>query len=172
MKSSIPLIAMVLLLICNDSNASERKGSIKPNGFLADFNKYDEAYYLSVEQLRVGYTKAQVIEQYGEKYSVVESKLIDGKKLETWKFTSYRARQFSDPIDRFVFVEFVDELVVNAIEKPINKSLPEVSLVKAEQAQPQSTAAVKLKQLQELLDQKLITQEEFEVKRKQILSEL
>jgi len=172
MKNSTTLIVSVLLLFSNMSDASERKGSVKPNGWIADFNKHDEAYYLSVDQLRVGHTKEQVIKEFGKKYSVVETKLIDGKKSETWKFTSYRARQFSDPVDRFVFVEFLDELVVNAIEKPINKSLPEVSLVKADQSQPQSTAAVKLKQLQELLDQKLISQDEFEAKRKQILSEL
>jgi hypothetical protein len=166
MKSSMTIIAALLLFYSNGPVAFEHKGSVKPNGWLADFNKHDEAYYLSVDQLRVGYTQTQVIEQYGKKYSIVETKLVDGKKLETWKFTSYRARQFSDPVDRFVFVYFIDGLVVNATEKPVDNSLSEVSLVKAE------SAAAKLKQLQELLDQKLITQEEFETKRKDILSKL
>ncbi|HEY0660059.1 MAG TPA: SHOCT domain-containing protein [Lysobacter sp.] len=79
----------------------------------------------------------------------------------------------SDPVDSLVTVEFVDGVVVNARQVPAPGSDVQPSeLVKAGAAPSQVSVGDRLKQLQKLLDDKLISQEEFEVKRKALIDAL
>lgn len=173
MKSFNIITASILCcLACVGSNAAERKGSVKPNAMLADFNKHDEAYYLSLDQIRVGFSAAQVEDQFGKKYTVVDSQTKEGKKYEKWKFNSYRARQFSDPIDKFVFVEFLDGVVVDATEKSATGTSQPVSLVAKGSTSVSDSVASRLQQVQSLLDQKLISEAEYAAKRKEIIDSL
>jgi hypothetical protein len=157
------------MLIAAAPAMAEYKGSVKPNWGLADFTKHDEAYYLSLDQIKIGWTEVQVAEEFGNKYKSSESIGPDGKAHKTWRFASYRARMLSDPVDSIVTVDFVDGLVVSAKQVPAPGSdvqpaeLAPVSTVAA------STPAERLKALQELLDQNLITPEEFESKRKALI---
>ena len=128
---------------------------------------------MSLDQIRIGWTKAQVIEEFGKKYRVIESNEKDGKNHESWRFASYRARMMSDPVDSLVTVEFVDGVVVNARQVPAPGSDVQPSeLVKAGAAPSQVSVGDRLKQLQKLLDDKLISKEEFEVKRKALIDAL
>ncbi|HEY0660058.1 MAG TPA: hypothetical protein VGD21_01850 [Lysobacter sp.] len=73
-------IAALMMVLSHHAIAGDGyKGSVKPNWGLADFTKHDEAYYLSLDQIRIGWTKAQVIEEFGKKYRVIESNEKDGK---------------------------------------------------------------------------------------------
>ncbi|MEO6364965.1 MAG: SHOCT domain-containing protein [Luteimonas sp.] len=116
-----------------------------------------------------GWTEAQVAEECGKKYKSSESVVTDKKKRTTWRFASYRARMLSDPVDSIVTVEFVDGLVVGAKQVPAPGSdVQHVELTPTATEAP-DTPADRLKSLQGLLDQKLITPEEFENKRKALI---
>lgn len=165
--------ALIMALSHNAIAGDGYKGSVKPNWGLADFTKHDEAYYLSLDQIRIGWTQAQVIEAFGKKYKVVEISEVDGKKHESWRFNSYRARMLSDPVDSSVTVEFIDGVVVNAKQVPAPGSDVQPSeLVKMGTAPPQNSISDRLKELQQLLDDKLISTEEYEAKRKALIDGL
>ena len=54
MKSALIIISAMLAV----SGCASHKGAIKPNSALADFDKYGEAYYLSLDQIAIGDSKA------------------------------------------------------------------------------------------------------------------
>ena len=109
---------LVLMILVAGPSIAQHKGSVKPNWGLADFTKHDEAYYLSLDQIQIGWTEDQVAEEFGKKYKSSESVGPDGKTHRTWRFASYRARMLSDPVDSIVTVEFVDGLVAGAKQVP------------------------------------------------------
>ena len=163
---------LVLMILVAGPSIAQHKGSVKPNWGLADFTKQDEAYYLSLDQIQIGWTEDQVAEEFGKKYKSSESVGPDGKTHRTWRFASYRARMLSDPVDSIVTVEFVDGLVAGAKQVPA----PGSDVIPAELAAPSSqsaaTPADRLNALKELLDQKLITPEEYESKRKALIDRI
>jgi hypothetical protein len=161
-------IAAAMLFVAMPAMA-EYKGSVKPNWGLADFTKHDEAYYLSLDQIKIGWTEAQVAKEFGNKYRSSESVGPDGKAHKTWRFASYRARMMSDPVDSIVTVEFVAGLVVGAKQVPAPGSDVQPAELAPVAAAAPITTADRIKALQGLLDQNLITPEEFEGKRKALI---
>ena len=160
---------LVVMFVVAIPAIAQHKGSVKPNWGLADFTKHDEAYYLSLDQIQIGWTEDQVAEEFGKKYKSSESVGSDGKTRKTWRFNSYRARMLSDPVDSIVTVEFVDGLVAGAKQVPAPGSDVLPSELAAPSAQSTTTPAERLNALKELLDQKLITPEEYENKRKALI---
>jgi len=168
MPNIFRLTVLVVVLAVATPAMAQYKGSVKPNWGLADFTKHDEAYYLSLDQIQLGWTEAQVTGEFGKKYKSSESVGPDGKAHKTLRFASYRARMLSDPVDSIVTVEFVDGVVIGAKQVPAPGSDVQPSELPASSAQP-ITPADRLKELKELLDQGLITPEEYETKRKALI---
>jgi len=71
---------------------------------------------LSAGQVQEGFTKEQVIEEYGPKYKMIPK----DENKEIYRYTSYRATFATDPIDRFIYVSFVDGVVTDIKEVPVN----------------------------------------------------
>lgn len=110
MKPAFVVILLVLFSGCT------HYGPTKPNWMNADFNKGGEAYYLSAGQIQEGFTKDQVIEEYGPNYKMIPK----DENKEIFRYTSYRATFATDPIDRFIYVTFVDGVVTEIKEVPVN----------------------------------------------------
>ena len=155
MKILIIIFATILLSACGS-----HKGAIKPNPSLADFDKYGEAYYLSIDQLKIGDPKDVVIKEYGDKY---ESKTNDQSR-EIWIFKSYQATFARDPVQKLVTVEFMNDRVSDVSEKYLRGPKSNVS--------NQASADERLRKLKALHKDGIISDEEFESKKKEILAEL
>ena len=117
MKIQIIIFASILLGACGS-----HKGAIKPNPSLADFNKYGEAYYLSIDQLKIGDPKDVVIKEYDDKY---ESETNDQSR-EIWIFKSYQATFAIDPVQKLVTVEFMNDSISDVSEKYLRGQKPNV----------------------------------------------
>jgi hypothetical protein len=164
MRRTLPIVILIAISV---AGCGSHKGAISPNAGLADFNKYGEAYYLDVAQVPIGSTEEKVRAEYGDKYEVVESKQVDGKLIERWKFTSYRATFARDPIDKYMFVTLADRRVTNVDEMLVGRSGQPV-----QQAQPKMDTYEQLEKLKQLHDAKVITAEEYEAKRKLLLDQI
>jgi len=156
MKNLLILVTLVLLSACTAAH----KGAITPNSGLADFDKYNEAYYLSLEQIKIGDPKEKVIAEYGSKY---ETKKND-KGREIWVFKSYKATFSRDPIQKLVTVEFINSLVSDVTEK----YLRDINTVTTKEPSSEE----KLRKLKSLRDDGIITDADFEKKKKEILNEM
>jgi len=154
MKIFLILIATAVLSSC-----SEHKGCIKPNPSLADFDKYGEAYYLSIEQINIGDSKELVIREYGDKYV---SKIND-KGREVWIFKSYQATFATDPVRKLVTVEFINSTVSDVTEKYLRGSNSEL---------PSSGPEERLRKLKALHDDGIITDADYETKKNELLHEM
>lgn len=168
MRPFAAIAASILALASLDASA-QYKGSVKPNWGLADFTKHDEAYYLSLDQIRLGWTENQVVEEFGKKFK--ESSYVDsaGITRKVYRYQSYRARMMSDPVDSIVTVEFVDGRVVGAKQVPAPGSDVVANELKPGTPNEPGKSAARLTELKALLDQKLITPEEYETKRKALI---
>jgi hypothetical protein len=162
MKTGILLLTVLL----GAAGCGSHKGAIKPNAGLADFDKYGKAYYLSLDQIKLGDTQDQVMHEYGSDYEVVETKRMDGHQLERWRFTSYRATFARDPVDKYVFVSFKDQLVVGMSEELVGRSSTPA------QTTGSNDPLDKLERLKRLLDQGAITKEEYETKKRELLNKM
>jgi|GEM_PF-6435163 len=157
MKSAHVLLFGSLFFL---SACGTHKGTTKPNWFLADLDKYGEAYYLSVEQVRVGDTKETVINEYGPKYDVSSD-----RNTETWTFKSYRATGFRDPLDKMVYVYFENNHVIEVREELIGRGASPV------RAQAPDTVDA-LRQLKGLYDEGIISEQEYDDKKQEILNRM
>lgn len=156
MKTTI----VIVLAMATVSGCGSHKGAIKPNGALADFDKYGEAYYLSLDQIAIGDSKAKTVEEYGDKYQV---KKLDNNR-EQWIFESYRATFARDPVDKLIYVEFSNGKVVDKYEIKPGQS----AQVPARQASP----IEQIQQLDRLRNDGIITEEEFQAKKKKLLEKI
>lgn len=155
---------------------AHHKGSISPNWGIADFDKYGEAYYLDLSQINIGFTKDQVVEEYGDKYFIQKVNNSNTKADFILRFTSYRATSFTDPVEKYVYVAFSQDAVVKKWEVFTDKQGRPLSI------QPKSLPASsnknkddeynKLRKLKQLYEDRIITQEEFELKKKEILNRI
>jgi hypothetical protein len=152
MKQLLVLLTSMSLTAC-----ASHKGAIKPNSGLADFDKYGEAYYLSLEQIKIGDSKEVVTNEYGDKY---ESKTND-KGREIWIFKSYQATFATDPVEKLVIVEFVNANVSDVSEKYLRGKSPTTSKPIA--------ADERLRKLKALHDDGVISDEDFESKKMELL---
>lgn len=158
MKNEI-LFATLLLSI---SACANHKGAISPNWSLADFDKYDAAYYLDLAQVKLGDTKDKVVEEYGSDYSVVETKRENEHRFETWKFPSYRATAMRDPVDKYVYVSFKDDLIIGKNEGLVGRAAQSGS----------SDAVERIVRLKALRDQGAISKDEYEEAKRKILERM
>ena len=170
--SCLKFLLVLSLYAASSTAIAQHKGSVKPNWGLADFTKKDESYYLSLDQIHLGWTEAQVIQEFGNKYKTSEYVDLGGVTHKLLRFESYRARMLSDPVDSIVTVDFVNDLVVGAKQVPAPGSDVQANELTSEKSTPKSAPADKLKELSGLLEQGLITQEEYEVKRKEVIDAL
>ncbi len=169
MRHVFRLLVLIVVLMAAAPAMAQYKGSVKPNWGLADFTKHDEAYYLSLDQIQIGWTEAQIIGEFGKKFKSTESTGADVRIHKTWRFASYRARMLSDPVDSIVTVDFVNGIVVGAKQVPAPGSDVQPSDLSAQPPKSGSTPADRINALRELLDQNLLTPEEYERKRKAIV---
>jgi hypothetical protein len=153
------LFAAILLGITACAN---HKGAISPNWSLADFDKYDAAYYLDLDQVRIGDTKDKVIEEYGGDYSVVATRRENEHRFERWKFTSYRATSMRDPVDKYVYVSFKDDLVIGKNEELVGRAAQSGS----------SDPVERIERLKALRDQGAISKDEYEAAKRKILERM
>lgn len=160
-------LPVAILIVGALAGCGSHKGAVSPNASLADFDKYGAGYYLSVEQIPTGASEELVKSEYGDGYEVVESKQTDGKLIERWKFTSYRATFMRDPIDKYIFVTLADHRVRNVKEVLLGRSEQP-----PQQAQPKLDPYEKLEKLKGLHDARIITDEEYEAKRKALLGQI
>ena len=161
------ILILFLTILFTVAGCGSHKGAVKPNAGLADFNKYGKAYYLSLEQIQLGYTQDQVTNEYGSDYEVIESKTTEDHSFETWRFVSYRATFSRDPIDKYVFVSFRDQLVINKREEWLGRREGPSS-----QSTNTGDKLEKLERLKRLLDQGAITQEEYETMKRDVMEQM
>jgi len=135
------------------------KGTLKPNWWLADFNKYGEAYYLSTEQIKIGDDKDTVEKEYGSKYKAEKDK----KGRDIWIFKSYKATAATDPVQKVIKVEFIKDKVTNISEKYTNGGSQSCNV---------QTVESRMRQIQRLYADGIISKEEFEIKKGELLKEL
>ncbi|MCP3943535.1 MAG: hypothetical protein GY710_18945 [Desulfobacteraceae bacterium] len=155
MKAVFILFTVIFLTSC-----ASYKGTIRPNWGIADFDKYGDAYYLSTEQIKIGDTKEIVIEEYGNRF---KSNTNDNGS-EIWSFKSYKATPFTDPVEKIVIVEFTNDLVIDVSEKYI---IGQNSVTSTEKRLDE-----KLRRLKKLLDDGIISKQEFETKKAEILKKM
>lgn len=157
----VPGTLLIIFLTC----CASHKGAVEPNAALADFDKFDEAYYLSINQVQPGDSKNKVREEYGDKFRREDS----GENSEIWIFTSYRATFARDPIDKYVHVRFSGDQVVSIEEVAPNGERLES---KGGNSSAPKSVEERLKALDRLKTEGLISEEEYHRKRADILSDL
>ncbi len=154
MTSRIFILFLGVLLI---SGCGSHTGTRKPNWFVADFDKYGEAYYLDLKQVKIGDNKATVEREYGKKYDVV---MNNGR--ETWKYASYRTTPFTDPLHKYVYVGFHDDLVIDVSEEYLNQA----------HAPKTSDPTETLRKLKKMYDEGILTEQEYLEKKHEILNRM
>ena len=152
---SIFIYSSLLLL----GGCGTHSGSQKPNFWIADFDKYGEAYYLNTNQIKIGDNKTIVTKEFGTKH---ETSMAGS--IETWKYSSYRATGFRDPIDKYVYVDFKNDHVIDVREELLGRrNTPQTT-----QPDPFS----KLQKLKDMHDSGVLNDKEYEAKKKEILDRL
>lgn len=159
-------------IICTFSAAfltgcGAHKGARQPNVGLADFDKYGEAYFLSIDQVPIGVSEQRVRAEYGDKYEIVESAVVEGKLVEKWKFTSYRAKFGLDSISKYMYVTLTDKFVTD-----VNEVLVEKAKRKKQKQSPSLDPYEELSKLKQLHTKGIITDQEYETKRTLLLERI
>lgn len=149
------------------SGCGSHKGAIRPNAGLADFDKYGEAYFLDVNQIPIGSSEEHVKSEYGSKFDIVKSDTSSGKLLVQWKFTSYRATFATDPIQKYMYVTFIDHRVSSVDEVYVGKP------PKSKKAPASNDGPIEqLEKLKKLHFKGIITDDEYETKRTIFLNKI
>jgi hypothetical protein len=151
---------LILSLFFLITSCANHKGAIKPNWGIADFNKYNEGYYLSLDQIKIGDSKDIVLKEFGGNYIKSTNEINN----EIWSFNSYKATFATDPIEKIVSVEFSNDIVIDLTEKYL---IGLNSIVTTE-----ITSDEKLRKLKKLYDDGVITETEFETKKTEILKNM